>query len=114
MSDEKKNDFENVHGIKQRFRHWNDMANLDPFVEKDEDDASEVPEPAPEPAPEPVVVPDPVEPEKPAEDDEVTAKQIMAMARHYRKVNGVQYAEAERRLRSDPALLEEYKNLKKW
>ncbi len=116
MSD-KKDDLtgENVHGIKQRFQHWNDMANLDPFVKKDEDEPVEVPEPAPEPAPEPVVVPEPVEPEKPAEDDEVlSAAKLNLMAKHYRKVHGVAFVVAKQTLLDDPELLEEYKNLKKW
>lgn len=98
---------ENVHGVKNRWFKFE--GESDPFVE------SETPEPAPEPAPEPVVTPEPVAPEKPAENDEVlSAAQLIQMAKHYRKVNGVSFAVAEKALRDDPALLEEYKNLKKW
>lgn len=102
---------ENVHGVKNtwaRFDSWNGDEESKP---EPAPEPAPTPEPAPEPVPEPVVVPEPVEPEKPAEVDAAT---LMKMARHYRKVHGVQYAAAEKALRDDPALLEEYKNLKKW
>ena len=119
MSDEKKNDFENVHGIKQWFNKV-----PDPFVAMDdvEPEPAPKPEPAPEPAPKPTPKPEPApepvvvpEPEKPAEDDDaVSGAVINLMAKHYRKVNGVGFSVAKAKLLADPDLLEEYKNLKKW
>ena len=118
MSDEKKNDFENVHGTKQWFSNLEKLTKRveqsDPFVASDDVE----PEPAPEPAPEPVVVPEPIvvpEPEKPLEDDEaIDGATLNLMAKHYRKVHGVAFVEAKAKLLADPDLLEEYKNLKKW
>lgn len=104
---------ENVHGVKNRWFKFE--GESDPFVKSETPEPAPAPEPAPEPVPEPVVTPEPVAPEKPAENDEVlSAAQLIQMAKHYRKVNGVSFADAEKALRDDPALLEEYKNLKKW
>jgi hypothetical protein len=122
MSDEQERlGDETVHGVKnvwQRFDRWSDEM-------KDEESEPEVPVPEPEPQPEPEPEPAPVPPPEPPpipkpepkpEPPKVEMDNVLVskMGHFLKRRDGLSWHDAVRKIKGDPALYEELKNLKRW